>query len=315
MLYSFGKYRIASSTNLHPLVPCSGDEADADFAFVLENAVQPLLVGIEWTVDYKLANGNVFFSAGQRGTEHFLNFHDYAVFMISLERAKIHAYPKTNLPEHTISHLLIDQVLPRSFSLQAEIFIHASAVCVGNGLAVFLGDSGRGKSTLALSFHQRGYPAFTDDVLLLEDSAKGMYGHAVYPALRLWQDSVREFLPTSSPKEAISHYSSKLRVPTDEVFTAMPLTALFLLDKVSDTPEITLRPLSSQEAFVALLKGTFHFHKPSRALHEKEFDTFSKLISTKPIFLLQYPRQYGVLDEVHSHILGLTKQPYQPLPS
>ena len=59
--------------------------------------------------------------------------------------------------------------------------LHASAVSRGPGLHAFTGPSGAGKSTLAAALAPRGYPLFTDDILLVDpasfDAGPLCYGH------------------------------------------------------------------------------------------------------------------------------------------
>lgn len=71
--------------------------------------------------------------------------------------------------------------------------LHASAVELGGAAVAFAGDSGVGKSTVALALHLRGHRLLADDIAALEPRGTHtllLPGHA---SVRLWPESLRSF--------------------------------------------------------------------------------------------------------------------------
>jgi serine kinase of HPr protein (carbohydrate metabolism regulator) len=87
----------------------------------------------------------------------------------------------------TVEHLYLNQVLPLALSRQGKLVLHGSAVDIGGQGVAFLGESGRGKSTLAASFATEGTRFLTDDGLLLEWVGECCMIIPSHPSIRLWQ--------------------------------------------------------------------------------------------------------------------------------
>ena len=72
-----------------------------------------------------------------------------------------------------------------ALSLRGFAVLHASAVVTPFGACAFAATSGTGKSTLAASFQNAGYPTLTDDCLLHRVPRDAIYGVPSYPSVRL----------------------------------------------------------------------------------------------------------------------------------
>jgi hypothetical protein len=81
---------------------------------------------------------------------------------------EVTAWPAPGISGQTVEHLYLNQVLPLALSMQGKLVFHASAVEIGDGAIAFMGESGKGKSTLAASFATSGYRFLTDDGLIVE---------------------------------------------------------------------------------------------------------------------------------------------------
>ncbi len=101
--------------------------------------------------------------------------------------------PKPGIPEDTIQHLLLDQVIPLVINLRGGEALHASAVLTSYGVVAFAGPAGSDKSTVAGSLLKEGYPFVSDDCLTLLEKNQEIYTIPAYPGLRLWDDA-REHL-------------------------------------------------------------------------------------------------------------------------
>lgn len=89
----------------------------------------------------------------------------------------------------TIRLYILATVMASILLQKGMIPLHASAVKVGNRLTLIAGHSGAGKSTLLAEMLKKGYPIFSDDVVVL--SANNLaHATASYPMIKLWEDSI-----------------------------------------------------------------------------------------------------------------------------
>lgn len=71
-----------------------------------------------------------------------------------------------------------------------DVVMHASAVQVGDGAALFCGPSGAGKSTIAAALVERGYPLVNDDFCALREQAGRIMLFPDGRQHKLWQEAV-----------------------------------------------------------------------------------------------------------------------------
>ena len=81
----------------------------------------------EWHFDWTNDDGTSYLRFGYLGDLHMICFPKLADFSVSLNERKICYYPNSNIPEESIRHLLIDQVIPRSLGQLGKLVLHASA--------------------------------------------------------------------------------------------------------------------------------------------------------------------------------------------
>jgi len=122
----------------------------------------------QWLRHYPSRNGAAWLSFGRCGADFLVRFHRLADFLLADGGREIVAYAVPSTPPETVRHLFLDQVLPLALSHQGQVALHASAVVVGGRAVAFVGESGKGKSTLAASLATQGHPLLADDCLVLK---------------------------------------------------------------------------------------------------------------------------------------------------
>ena len=162
--------------------------------------------------------------------------------------------------DETIHHLYQNQVLPLALSRLGKLVLHASAVEVDGEGIVFVGESGRGKSTLAASFATGGYRFMTDDGLVIEEEAAGYLVLPSHPSIRLWEDSQEALIHPAAPAAAPVQYTSKTRFLAggDIAFCGEPRPlgrVYFLSDRQS--PDVAFDRMDASDALIELVKHSF----------------------------------------------------------
>lgn len=243
-----------------------------------------------------------------------MHFHDVARFRIDSHHRIITGFDfAPGIPDCVIVHILHDHIAPRLLAELGELVLHASAVSFGNRLALFLGQTGAGKSTLATSLHQAGYELLGDDAVIISRGSDGYQAQAVYPSLRLFPEAIANLLGTDTETSPMADYSDKQHVhlPTIPETTAepMPLAAIFFLTGDADVAAPTLAALDSTRACIALVEQSFSLDPKDLCCGTRRLSGLSQLALEVPAYNLSYSHDFARLGEVHQIIESIMK-PY-----
>ncbi|MCB9103889.1 MAG: hypothetical protein H6633_06545 [Anaerolineales bacterium] len=240
-----------------------------------------------------------------------LRFAGLADFYVAPDEQAIRCYPAAGIRLETIRHLLLDQVMPLVLSHQGKLVLHASAVQTPVGAIAFVGQTGRGKSTLAAAFAAQGFPLLTDDCLLLNGSGGQLWGLPAYSGVRLWADSIRVLFEHEPIYTDVTHYSAKKRLPADNNrlpyhTQPVPIHRLYFLippEESAQSSEVSVTPLSAREAFMALVSYAFKLDITDHARLKAEFSMFSQFVTLPLFYHLVFPRDFSRLPVVQDAIL------------
>lgn len=216
------------------------------------------------------------------------------------------------LDPDTLEHLILDQVLPRMLAQQGELMLHASAVAVAGRVGIFLGESGRGKSTLSAILRQQGHPILSDDCVLVRDRGRTIRVVPTYPSLRLWPDVLFELGLDPRVVGRLADYSQKQRLVVDcpEVPPeGLPLAAIYILEEPAShhsTPAI--KKVSPSRSCLELIRNTFTLD-PSDVRRAADFLARTANVAERvPVFSLTYPRNLSALAGFASQISEHARQ-------
>ena len=267
--------------------------------------------GFEIFHSWKAPDGQDIMAGARYGEDYLLDILGLARFRIDFGRRQIQAQPLPGCTDNTLAHLLLDQVLPRVVCHGGRMVMHASAVLLKDGRAVaFSAPSGRGKSTLALAFHQAGHRVITDDCLLLQREHGAVSAISAYPSLRLWPDSLAALTGgrgvMGSRVSQMAHYTNKKQLslaPDEAPGRPQPveLSALFLLDEWRQADQNgrgLIESAGGSTAIMAMIESLFALDVVAREVVKRNFEMAGALAGALPVFHLRYPREYGFLPEV-----------------
>jgi len=254
---------------------------------------------------YTFDDDTVWTEFHRSGDGYLLRFPNLADFEVSADGTEVVAYPADETDEATVEHLYINQLVPLALSRQGQPTFHASVVTVPGGVIAFLGKTGMGKSTLAASFALNGSPFLSDDALLVEETADGCIVQPSHPSVRLWEDSENALVDANTAKSIPISYSSKTRLLAGEAlaYSAEPqrLIAAYVLE-AEESPDVAIRALSGLDRHMAWVHNSFLLDIEDPDLLKRHFDWTHRISSEVPTFLLDYPRDYGILPDVRSAV-------------
>ena len=287
------------------------EQGEASIFFQLSPDSGPDESQLDWYHHWRHPNGDITISCARVEEDYFLRFPELADFLISQKGDQIQCFSLPGISYESIRHLLVDQVIPRVVAHQGCIVLHASAIEMEGSLIAFLGESGWGKSTLATSFYEQGYPLLTDDCLLLRPEAGKIMGIPSYAGARLWPDSLEAVVNNKIDVHSVAHYSSKKRLIFPEELKKesfkLPILAIFILtppDKLKSLKKITVEKILGANMIMELIKHSFYLDVTDTNKISKQFVALGKVTDyALPVYRLNYPREHAVLQKVQKKVL------------
>lgn len=247
-----------------------------------------------------------------RDEDYLLRFPDQADFLISRAGSGIKCQPSPDVSETTVRHLLLDSVIPLILSRREPLVLHASAILSDSGAIAFIGTSGQGKSTLAASHGQQGYPLISDDYLVLREDAGAWVAIPSYPGVRLLPKSTDGIFQATPPSAEVASYTSKRRISDLELlpFADSPsnIQCLYVLDEEGQAPPSpVVEPISPRAAFMKLVSSSFNLDITDKERLKRQFATLKHIVAALPCFRLRYARDFGALPAV-SRVIALHQE-------
>lgn len=237
-----------------------------------------------------------------------LDFGDIASFRIDFEARLVSLVSSHNEADPaTIDHFLNDHVAPRIIAHLGALVIHGSAVEIGGRLAIFMGNTGAGKSTLAASLMKRGHRLMGDDAVVINQTDAGWVGEAVYPSLRLFPESINQVFAESVDTDAMAFYSDKRLVRAVVLAAARPVAVpLGMIFVLTDGDEgVSHSTLGLADACMMTVENSFTLDPDDAAAAAGRMAKAAGLAAAVPCHALSYPYDFAILDDVCRHVAAL----------
>jgi hypothetical protein len=279
----------------------SADQESADVDFELLPAGELPEVSAEWFHRFEYDNGRVWLTFARLEAGYLLRFPRFADFTLLDNARQVRCWPRPGVPEVTLRHLLLDQVLPLVLSKRGALVLHASAVAVPQGVIAFVGETGRGKSTLAASMAQRGCGLVTDDCLVLRERGNDFWAYPTYPGLRMLPETLSALFDGELKLPQVAHYKRKKRLGPDNVplaFEAQPkrLHKLYFLDAPGGVEkQAIIAPVSKRDGLVEVIRSVLRLDCQDRDTLRNEFETCNRLVGSTTLHRLALPRNHQLL--------------------
>jgi hypothetical protein len=138
-------------------------------------------------------------------------------------------------------------------------------------------DSETGKSTIAYGLNSRGYALWADDLVAFEISDRGSRALSLPFTMRL-RPSAAALFERESLK--FSHIGSDEDLTSDTA----PLAAICVLRRDDKAAPVSVRSLSSAEAFAAVLSHAWSFALQDGERKRRMINNYLELVARVPIF-------------------------------
>ena len=168
-----------------------------------------------------------------------------------------------------------------------------------------LGETGVGKSTLAVSFTGTGGRLLSDDLVGVHVTPSGVTAVAAYAGARLWPDVVGPLGHRVRDLQPIAHYTEKRRVPREALSgrarATAPLGRIYVLQR--SRREISVTTLRGGEAAMSVLAHVTRIDARDTPAEDRRLDAVARLISLVPAKRLAFPHVTAKLPDVRQAIL------------
>lgn len=181
--------------------------------------------------------------------------------------------------------------------------LHASASNIKGKAVAFLGNSGFGKSTLAMNLYKIGNPVICDDylpVIIHKNTIKVKPG---FPRLKLSKESIDS--NNIDPKDVIvfgDHLKTNY-VKTEQGFLPndIPLKAIYIL---RPNKNLTIRKFKPQEALKNLLAYSYTIKSLTLSKRANNLKDNSFIVDNIPVKSFTFPHDLACLNDVSKTIVN-----------
>ena len=266
-----------------------------------EQAMLPMGAAQRWT----RVDGSPWMERYDTQPDTLLRLPGLCDFTINPQGTVVEGWPSLALDQNACRQIYLNNVMPMALSRQGKLVLHASAVEVNDSALVFVGVSGRGKSTLATSFSHDGYALIVDDGLVVEARDSHALAMPGEHSVRLWRDSELLLGTHATSGTQAMGFTDKRCFPAGSALhfcvQPRPIRAVFLLGEDPQAP-LSIRRLPPAQALIELIHYSFLLDIGNPAKHASLMRATAHLASSCQVSLLDYPRNYTQLPSVREAI-------------
>jgi hypothetical protein len=168
-------------------------------------------------------------------------------------------------------------------------------------VALFMGESGRGKSTWSAVLRRHGHHLLSDDCVLVRDGGRLVRAVPTYPSLRLLPDMVAQLGLNGSARARLAGYSSKRRLavmPPEMPWRGLEVGAIYVLEgPASERVSPRVEELSPARSCLELTRSTFRLDPTDVDQTKQLLARTASVAERVPTFSLHYPRKVAALPD------------------
>jgi hypothetical protein len=193
-------------------------------------------------------------------SETYLGMSNVGKFLISgTECVTCQMFP--DFPDHLAGFAVLGPIMATIMHLRGNLVLHGSALEVGDGAVMFLGDKGAGKSTMAGAMTRAGHMLISDDVLAVDADEIGRLAVVnAYPTIKLSDEAIADFGAERFqllPLDATIPSKQRARVTGSPRRERTPIVRVYILARGAEDAEPTIETLPLQEALPQLFTHSY----------------------------------------------------------
>ena len=283
-MYSYIAYglRVASELELPNLIPSNEKNAD------LRIRCEPFVASAQKKI------ASVVHTVSRVG-ETTLFWDDTGSLSIRKGR-EIIVRPKRDADARAIRSAILGPAFAVALYQRGQLVLHASAVAIGGGAVVFIGDAGDGKSTTALGLCAAGHCFISDNITAIDLTNDPPVVAPSYPQINVGPEALDALSYNKTHLQYVEPASEKRIVPITERFAtrAVPLKQIYVLRRGNAT---VITPLSPSVGLNECISNSYH----DASLEESDAAHFvqcARLATAVPIYEIETSRNFATFPDV-----------------
>jgi hypothetical protein len=278
--------RVRSQLELHlPVVPGSEFDVDVRWGSDVNDTGQPL-PGDD-IVSYDLDDAR-WYSATATDGGYRMRFHECGEFEISSDLTQVVVGRDPAGRTELLPILMAGTVSAFLLGLRGHTVLHASAVSIGGEAVAFVGQSGRGKSTLAALLCLDGAELVTDDVLVV-DAAEPVVCRGGSTELRL-RAAAAPLAAESPPAATRTTADDRVALTAGRARAdSLPLRTIVIPSPSRTATQVEHHVVDPSTALFRLLSIPRVFGWRDPDVLRRDFTALSKLVNQVPVYDVVIP--------------------------
>ncbi len=229
----------------------------------------------------------------QAAPRRLLAWIDGVARYLTVDGREIIVQPEPSAIESDLRALLLCSPMGGLLHQRGLLPLHASVIATPRGAVGFMGHSGRGKSTLAAHFRQRGFRILADDIAVIRFDAAGTpFAEPGLPQFKLWPNSVSELGEVAESLPRLRPQMEKRTLEFTDAFCRepLPLARLYALETDNQQPSIHLQSQPVLDRVRLLLDHTYRAqYLPGLGLQKAHFQSLSRVAAAVPVVRVRRP--------------------------
>jgi hypothetical protein len=229
-----------------------------------------------------------WYTATSTGSGYLVRFKNVGEFVISLDLSEVTVRRDRAGRDELLPILLAGTASAVLLALRGETVLHASAVAIEGSALAFVGQSGRGKSTLAALMCVDGAELVTDDVLAVDPGPPvTCVGGA--PEVRL--RSAAAVIAQTQPEQPTRLTADERLAftPTSAPLRPLPLSAVVIPSPSRTATEVVVERVPPSEALFALLSFPRVHGWLQPDVLSRDFTRLSQIVNLIPVLAMTIP--------------------------
>jgi hypothetical protein len=233
-------------------------------------------------------DATTWYTATSTGSGYLVRFKNVGEFVISLDLSEVTVRRDRAGRDELLPILLAGTASAFLLALRGETVLHASAVAIEDSALAFVGQSGRGKSTLAALMCVDGAELVTDDVLTVDPGPPvTCVGGA--PEVRL--RSAAAVIADTQP-ERPTRLTADERLafsPTPAPLRRLPLSAIVIPSPSRTATEVVVERIPPSDALFGLLSFPRVHGWVRPDVLNRDFMKLSQIVNLIPVLSVTIP--------------------------
>lgn len=238
------------------------------------------------------------------GSQLWMRLYDVGCFVQEAGRSEVEAFPDPGVGTDRLHEIFFHNVAPLVLQRHAWDCLHASAVLTPGGVVAFCGPSGRGKSTLARAWCERGALPYGDDAVPFLVRHGTVMAARIPQRLRLRGPAASRFGEGWQPNGK----GQDPELSSDMEATLRPLRCVYWLEPMSALaphPAAAIAPIPVIESFRLLLGEAHCVSLQDPACNRKMVHNYLSLVRLAQTFRLSFAAGLdllpSLLDRLEQH--------------